>query len=407
MILHDLKATGGSNAKQMVLRRASEQDKIMFKYAYNPDNVFNMKYGNINWNSVKPLIDLDITILNKILDKTITGNKARDIVEYHCSLQGDLIKLIINKDLDCGITAKTLNKVFGKGFIKLFEAQKAIEIPIKDVKVPVLGQIKYNGIRCIAHVTNDEVVFRTYNGKVFKYDGLKDIIIKGNKYGLDTSYILDGELCIGDSKGTNHTQVKVNSSIRTGKSIVGLPYTFNVFESMLIEEFDNQVCNHAYYERFEHVKSVVNRINNPMVKLAETFFFPTHKQIEDKFNELLELGYEGMILKHSDHKYKFKKTKDWIKLKDVKTCDIKCIGVTDGEDKYEGMIGALVCKGIVEGYEVVVNVASGLSDGDRARKPEYFIGETIEIKYNSVILNTKTNEWSLFLGRYVTVRIDK
>lgn len=409
MILHDLKTTGSLIAKQMILKHADELDKKMFKFAYDPDKVYNLKYKNVNWKSVEPFTSTDAILLYRILDKNIIGNKAKEAIQVHCALYGDLVKLIVSKDLDCGITAKSLNKAFGKDFIYQFKAQKAVEIPIKDVKVPILGQIKYNGIRCITHIHENKVEFRTYNGKLFKYDELENIILQGLA-GLDLqpfTGVLDGELCIGDSRGTNHTEVKVNSSIRTGKSIVGTPYTFNVFDTMSLDEFDNQTCNRVYRSRFAVVEDIISYINNPLVKVSETFQFTTHKEIEDKFSELLDLGYEGMILKLTDHLYKFKKTKDWIKLKDVKEADIRCIGTTEGKDKYEGMIGALICEGVIEGKLIKVNIGLGLTDEDRAKDPDEYINEIIEMKYNSVILDKVTNIWSLFLGRFVAVRFDK
>lgn len=403
MILNNLKATTSRTAKEYILKaQADTFDKQMFHYAYDSNKVYNLKYNFINWKSLKPLHDTDIVLLDRILAKEIIGNEARASIDYHCKEYGDLVKLIVNKDLDCGVTATTLNKVFGKDFIFQFKAQKAMEVPIRDVKLPTWGQIKYNGIRTIAHITKKSVMLRTFNGKVFHYPELEKELLACHSENI----VLDGELCIGDSQGTNHTDVKVNASIRTGKPILGRPYVFNVFDAIPMEDFDKQYCADKYSDRFNLTKQIVSGIDSDLVVPSLTFKFASHKNIENLFDTLINDGYEGLILKHPDHYYTYRKNKNWIKIKDVKDCDLKCVDTTEGKDKYEGLIGALVCEGTVDGKKVRVNVA-GLTDAMREKDPDYFIGEIVEIKYNSLIVDKDTCEWSLFLPRFSAVRYDK
>ena len=71
------------------------------------------------------------------------------------------------------------------------------------------------------------------------------------------------------------------------------------------------------------------------------------------------------------------------------------------------MIGKLKCQGIVEGKEVTVNVGSGLADLQRGLPETEFLFRTIEVKYNAVIIDSRTGEYSLFLPRFIMVRLDK
>lgn len=420
MIIHELKATPSRLDKEILLAKADTFDKTMFKYAYNPDLSYGLKFNRYDIDSVRPFEQLDEVLLKKILSGKLYGNEARQAVEEHCDYYGDLIKMIINKDLDCGVSVTTLNNVFGKGFIPVFRVQLAKEVAIDKVRVPCIGQIKYNGVRVIALVYHDRVMFKTRNGKIFKYPALAKVILNNDlnnivwpKFSLiktEPPFILDGELTIGDSQGTNHTNVSgsVNSSIKTGRPIEGNRYTFNVFDFMPLEEFNSAICLKDYEDRYERCSNIVKHINSDLVKLAETYTFNTHEDIEIKFAEVLDIGYEGLILKHMDHKYSFKRSNDWIKLKDVRTADLKCVEVIEGTGKYEGMIGALRCEGVVDnGIHVEVSVGSGLTDADRSLPWDEFEGKTIEIKYNEVIANRDTNRMSLFLPRFVCVRFDK
>jgi len=143
------------------------------------------------------------------------------------------------------------------------------------------------------------------------------------------------------------------------------------------------------------------------LELAVTNEAHNKEAVEELYEEVIAQNYEGLILKRADHLYTFKRSKDWVKLKEIKTADLKCVGVQEGTGKYEGMIGALMCEGMVEGKFVTVNVGSGLSDVQRSLDDIQYIGETIEVKYNSVIRDSVTNQFSLFLPRYAIARFDK
>ncbi len=414
-ILHKLRAEPGKIGKEILLRRADTFDKEMFKLAYDMSKMYNLKFNHINWNTVKPLHDMDKIVLNSLLSRSVTGMAARELVEAHCKQYGDLVKLICNKDLDCGVSATTLNKVFGKGFVPVFEVQLATEVDIADVTLPIAGQLKYNGVRVIAIIEDQGVTFKTRNGKEFKFPFLAERLAP-LRQAAPYDFILDGELAIGDSKGTNHTDVSgiVNSAIK-GTPINGLFHpnlVFNCFDCLPLKEFYAQECTHIYVSRFEQTKNIlmalysINSEHQKYVKLAETYEFSTREAIQAKFEDVLANGYEGLILKKWNHKYTYKRSKDWIKLKAVDTVDLVCTSVEEGTGKYEGMIGALVCEGIVEGYQVEVRVGSGLTDNDRAKSVLDYIDHKIEIKYNTVIQDRLTGQHSLFLPRFVTIRGD-
>lgn len=89
-----------------------------------------------------------------------------------------------------------------------------------------------------------------------------------------------------------------------------------------------------------------------------------------------------------------------------KYIDLTIIDMEEGSDKYEGMLGALVCTGIEDGKEIVVNVGSGLTDEERVQYWLYkkeVIGKVAEIAYD-VITKNMLGSYSLRFPRFVRLR---
>lgn len=407
MILHDLRTTTGKLMKETILRRADTFDKKMFNFAYDSDKMYFLKFNHIKWDTVKPFTDLDEVVLNKLWLRQVTGQAARDMVELHCRQYGDLVKLICNKDLDCGVSAKTLINVFGSDFVPTFDVQLAMEVPLEKVDVPLIGQLKYNGVRVVAMVYNSAVILKTRNGNQFRYGFLENFL-----QCVTEPMMFDGELTVRGCDGHTNVSGLVNSAIK-GNPITSRELRFTIFDAMPLREFQDQSCQMPYDLRYGLASKWVDYLHEyaeeevkGLIKLAETYVFQTREAIQSKFEELLAEGHEGLILKRWSHLYSFKRSKDWIKVKAIKTADLKCTGIQEGDGKYEGGVGALICEGMVEGRNVKVNVGSGLSDHQRQNAWDCFLDQIIEVKYNTLIQDSKTGQWSLFLPRFVTIRGD-
>lgn len=402
-----LRATNSTLDKEHILRgRVTDSEKQAFYHAYNPELTYGLNYGSVP--------DLECTdydsmfeLLHHLSVRNLSGNAARGAVDSFAHKNGSLIKAICNKDLDCGVTATTLNKVFGKDFIPTFKVQLAMEVPLEKVSYPCLAQTKYNGVRVIALVRKGEVTFKTRNGKTFEFPALARFIEEN----VEPGFMLDGELCIGDSQGYDHTSVSgiVNSAIH-GTPIVNPKLVYNVFDSMPLSMFLASRCDVSYTGRLNLTGQLVGDLE-PMIRLDIGRIVNSAEEAQLYFDDMLADGYEGLILKSLSHKYSFKRSKDWIKVKAIKEADLLCTGWTEGEGKYEGMIGTLVCTGQPEDNPncpvVTVEVGSGLTDEERAERPELYVGKLIRVKYNTIIQNRTTMAYSLFLPRFDGVRYDK
>jgi len=402
-VLDHLAATSSRIDKERILRDLSIADKEVFRYTYNPYYMFHVTNFDVDMSNLGYITPIGYDILDKLRNRVLTGNAARDAVEQYAYLHGDLIKLICKKDLKCGVSATTLNKVF-PGLVPQFKVQLAKEVALDEVKYPCYAQIKYDGVRLIAIKKYNDTTFFTRNGKEVNLPSLSKAITKSPM----SEGILDGEITLESGKMEDRTKVSgmINSAIHGGK-IDEDKLSYNVFDTMSIGDWQNAKCLNTYEQRLPQVDYNVSIIDDYRISIAINRLVNSEAEVNELYKTVIDNDYEGLILKPCDHLYTFKRSKDWVKIKEIKTADLECVMLVSGIGKYTSMIGSLCCKGIVEGKQVTVHVGSGLSDNQRDMADEHYLNKTIEVRYNTLIQDSVTQTWSLFLPRFVQVRIDK
>lgn len=398
-LLHTLRSTSSRIAKLSMLRHSSKLYEKVFEYAYNPYKMYYNKFRDIDWRRVEEPTEELFDVLDKVLEAGSTT--SRDMINLYARSNGDLIKLICNKDLDCGVSAKTLVAHFGKVFLPLFTIQLADDDKNK-VLFPCNAEIKYNGVRVIARIEQGKVKLYTRKGLLFSYPELERNI--ASAFRNEQNCIVDGELCQGDSSYSNHTDVSgfVTSAIRGNPIPTGLPFKYFAFDIMSVDNFDRQYCADYYTTRRDRLH--FSCMENYQVLISHCKLVNSLQEVNEYFETVYAQGLEGLILKDSNSLYEFKRSSAWVKVKAKKEETLLCYGTVDGKDKYEGGIGSLQFSGIVEGKPVKVNVG-GLKDSQRFTDPSFFIGKKFDIIYNEVI--EEKGEFSLFLPRLGGIRYDK
>ena len=85
---------------------------------------------------------------------------------------------------------------------------------------------------------------------------------------------------------------------------------------------------------------------------------------------------------------------------------LEVIGVEEGTGRNEGRMGALVCKGIDDSREILVNVGSGFSDKLRCdiwQSDTNVIGQLVEVRADAITQN-KDKTYSLRFPRFKCFR---
>ena len=352
--------------------------------------------------------------LGLLSSRTLTGNAGiehlRLILESMSESDSYVISRIIGKDLRCGVSEATINKIW-PGLVPEYPVMLASVYDdklIEKMHWPAMVQMKMDGMRFNAIVKNGKCEFKTRNGRTIDLLGEleKDFIYLAD--GVDT--VFDGELTCHNPDDNSIMDRKTGNGI-LNKAVKG---TIVLSEAKLVhatlwdviklEDFEAGYSAQSYGYRFEWL---TNQVWTDRIHVVEYSYVANLPQAQTKFQEYFSNGFEGIILKDTTAPWENKRSKSLIKFKGELECDLKVVGWEEGTGKNIGKLGALVCES-ADGL-IRVNVGSGFNDEDRSTiKAENVIGKIVAVKYNARIKNKSEGATeSLFLPIFLEIREDK
>jgi DNA ligase-1 len=362
-------------------------------------------------------------LLEALRTRSTSGHAARDMIksisEEFDSDEWNLVCVpVIRKDLRCGITDKTLNKVLGKTQyrIPVFSCQLAQDSTDRPAKMKGIKrlEVKLDGVRVLAVVTPISVTLYSRNGKEFANfpqiaDALMNVANGTVKGGMGPNgVVLDGEI-VGESFQKLMRQAHRKNDAQTEGMV------YHVFDMIPLREFKEGHCNTRQSRRLEWVKNLQNRFNQTdclRVMSGLEVDLDTakgHDQMNRYAQDAVKNGFEGIMIKNLDAPYECKRSDFWMKWKPTKSYDLTIIGVEEGTGKNSGRLGALICEGTDHGCDIRVNVGSGLSDQQRDEfweEKDKVIGQTAEILCDAITQN-QDGGYSLRFPRFLRFRDDK
>lgn len=344
--------------------------------------------------------------------RLVTGNAGIDHLRSNLEALNEqdakVIERIIQKDLKCGVQVSTANAVW-TGLVNEYPVMLCSQFDQKlvdKIKFPAIVQLKMDGMRFNAIVRNDKVEYRSRNGKEIQLLGNLDEDFIALAGGVDC--VFDGELLVND-KGVildrqtgNGILNKANKG--TISDLEAHKVRATIWDVVHLDAFKRGVCNVDYGKRWETLNHLFNLAKPKKVSLVKSWEVENYDTAKALFEEFLQRGEEGVILKDKAGIWEDKRTKSQIKFKGELECDLKIVGIVPGEGKYEGMLGAILCEssdGVVK-----VSVGSGFIDEHRKTLGEEIVDKIVAVKYNMRIKN-KAGEESLFLPVFVEIRNDK
>ena len=355
-------------------------------------------------------------LTKRLLESPAANNKLREeafelinCTSYDFDTRKMLLK-VLTKSLNIGIGAKLINKGIGKQIIpdpSLMLAQDDESEINKWSKI--ICEEKYDGVRIIAVVDGEEVKFFTRQFNEISRHYLSEIadsclrLIK--KSGLKGSWFFDGELTDTNRKSVSGKVTKMLKGSPSDQ--IGDDLLFNIFdleETSVLQDGKGFI---PFEIRRDTLEGVFEENTSTSLVLAESFLAKEKEDIYTYYKSIIAKGGEGVILKNPEHVYECKRSKNWIKLKEVNDCDLVITGWYPGEGKREGLIGGFICED--QSGKIKVRVGSGFSDDDLkeiSKDPDSYISRICAVQYN-VIISDKNDNWSLFLPRLVEVRSDK
>lgn len=388
-----IKNTSSSLGKQAILKQhiVDTPFKQVMKFIYNPyfkTNISDAKLDKAPIYDGYPVPETPQEIMQFLVDHPTGDRETCGVVKtwmYRLSSTEEkwLARAIITQDLQIGVTATTLNKVYGADFIPKIGVMLGTpldKVPESRRHWPYIVTEKLDGVRRIMLKQGGTV--RLFSRSGHEDTGLVDIVKEAEA--LPDNYAYDGELlAIGNFKDSI-AQRQATNSLANRKGVKhGL--TFNVFDMVPIDEFLSGMCHRnaatrkallaatlgdesgelvhpspedygqfmiAYNDQYDHqlIKPV------PILAVAHTM-----EDIEPVVNSLWAAGREGVMLNDVKGLYEQKRSKGLVKMKKTETYTLRVEGFAEGTGKYDGMLGAL----ITEYQDCWLQVGSGFTDYER------------------------------------------
>jgi DNA ligase-1 len=430
--INDLESSDSRIHKENVIEKALMAAKLgsssaqCFLYncylAYNPFFTFNVKKVP----ETKDLIDKENPwvafwgLVESLRTRAITGNRARDKID-EISQQFDsdewngLARRVLIKDLRCGISEKTLNKVLGKTDwrIPIFSCQLAQDSTDQPKKLKGIKrlEVKLDGVRVLAVVNGSACTLYSRNGKEFEnFPQIADFIEEHRKAfqrdsGFGGQFVLDGEI-VGKSFQALMKQAQRKRDANTDDMI------YHVFDIMPLTEFREGFCNIKQSKRIDLLKrSQAFLPENGCVRVmpgldVDLDTAEGHDIMRRFAEDAVVEGYEGIMIKNMDAPYECKRSDFWMKWKPTITVDLNIVGFEEGTGRNAGRLGAIICEGVDNERTICVNVGSGLSDANRDEywlNRDKLLGDVVEVQADAVTQN-QDGSYSLRFPRFLRFR---
>lgn len=388
--------------------------------AYNPYYVFGVKQipettGLENRPNKWPTF---WALCEALRTRSLTGHAARDRIlavanEFDSVEWNSLCRRVLIKDLRCGISEKTLNKVLGKTEWKIpvFGCQLATdsEKHVTKLKGPMRIERKLDGARVLAVVTPNGVTLYSRNGKEFEnFPEVADAIFANRRafmFDRHTSVVLDGEI-MGESFQELMKQAQRKSNVKT-KDMV-----YNIFDFIPLADFERGFWNKNQLGRLailESARAKLTGINNLTITDGIEVDLDTpegHDIMRRYADDAVAAGFEGILIKNLRAPYECRRSSFWMKWKPVISVDLTIVGFEEGTGRNTGRLGAIICEGDDNGRKIHVNVGSGLSDSNRDEywaSRDNLCGNLVEIEADAVTQN-QDGSYSLRFPRFVRFR---
>ena len=424
-IITRLEADNSRLAKEAVLQSAMEEGLDEFfegvRMALDPLVTFGVKQvpekdevisaQGCEWKVFKQLAD-------QLQARELTGHAARDAIELVMSSataeQWNMFyRRILIKDLRCGVSEKTVNKIakkFPQYAVPTFTCSLAHDSANHEKKMVGKKQIeiKLDGVRVITIIQGDKVEMFSRNGKQFhNFDHIiEEIKAVIKDHPVPYPLVLDGEVM-----SANFQDLMKQVHRKDGKQSTDA--VLHLFDTIPLGCFQNgswdkpqsfrSAITKAWVEQHTSVLQHVQALDWEEVDLSTN-------EGQQRFVELnkaaVDGGYEGVMIKDIDAPYECKRTHAWLKAKPFIEVTLEVTDVEEGTGRNEGRLGAVVCAGVDDGKDIRVNVGSGFTDDNRSdfwTHRNDLVGQLVEVRADAVTQN-QDGTYSLRFPRFKTFR---
>lgn len=416
-LVNSLQNESSTNAR-MAMLEANKDDKEVL--GFFEACLGSKKYGvrQIPEHSAGEGVEMQemFNLLDQLSSRKLTGNKAKDAVKdllNRADEKGaDLFIRILHKFPNCGVETTLCRRVWPETFTKDIKLLKAMPFSARNmakISWPAISQTKMDGARCLAFVEDGKATFLSSSGKEFKN---LEALSKDISDAISDGWIVDGELLVAGNDGKILSRKEGNGILNkalhsTISERESNRVRFVVWDIIPMVEYDRGYGSVPYWKVVQMMQKTFSSCK--MVSVVESKEVANKDEAFIHFQQMLNRGEEGTILKNREMVWEGKRSKSCVKFKIIIENTLKVVKMVEGNGKLRGMLGMAVCEtsdGLVR-----VGVGSGFSDEERqalwdAQEDLLAKGLFLEVKSNGLIA-TESGDWSLFLPRCSEIRLDK
>lgn len=412
-----------TNKEQIILAEAEAGNTEFFqgcRLALDSTITFGIKQVPERTGPDGPGVDWDsfTLVLTGFVNRSITGNLARDTLNElmsNCTNAqwNDWYRRILIKDLRCGVSEKTINKVVEKNYadyvIPVFSCQLAHDSANHEAKVrgSRFIEVKLDGVRVITIAYPDGRVNQfSRNGKELVNFPHVTEQLSALAHTLTEPTVFDGEI-MSSSFQDLMKQVHRKSDVQSNDAVL------NLFDILTLKDFEAGFSARTQIERSTWLKQwfEANEESLPNVAVVGQELVDLDSEAgQRKYKEInalaIEGGYEGIMIKDPEAPYECKRSHAWLKLKPFIEVSLEVQGVEEGTGRNEGRLGALICSGDDGGKFIQVNCGSGFTDNDRIdywTNRNSLFGAVVEVRADAITQN-QDGTYSLRFPRFLRFR---
>lgn len=416
-VLKKVSSISGTNEKIALIKSFDDEDlKEVYKWLFDNSRIsgiaekkFEKDYGFElagDWSTCDQKTIQDVF---RYLDNHHTGSgkdviEVKDLMKKICVTdeEKEIFKKIVCKNLPLGVDSKTINKCF-PGLIPTFDVclcDKYYDKPeVVDGSREFAISTKIDGCRCIAIKEKGNVRLISRQGKPWL--GCKEIEETIKNLPIN-NFVFDGEITIKDfMKYPSKDVYKMTTKIISTKDEEKKGVCLNIFDGMSLEDWNKKCCDKDYEDR-HYILDELSELNksDALNFLEDIYIGKDVSQIEKLMKGVVRReDWEGLVIKFTDSKYEWKRSKNWLKVKAFDEMDLIIKDVEEGTNSNKGRLGALICE--IEHPKlghIEAKVGSGYSEDERIRFWEMkkeLIGRVVSVQYFEQTENTSTHIKSL------------
>lgn len=423
-IILELESDNSRLAKEAILEREAEaENQELFagiRWCLSPYATFGVKkVPEHKHQDGKGLEWADFeSLLTALSTRALTGHDARDTIEITMLMStrsqwNNWYRRILIKDLRCGVSEKTVNKVL-KDFsniepVPVFECMLAHDGANHEKKITgrKLIEPKLDGVRVITIIDplNNTVTQYSRNGKVLEnFTHITDSLLK-HIHLIERPMVLDGEV-VSSSFQELMKQVHRKDNVQAGDARLML------FDILPLSEFKAGKSVMGQRRRtnlLKSMKSIFDTIGYIDIIPQDEIDLDTYVgelQFKQINKDAIHNGFEGIMIKDPDAIYECKRSTSWLKQKPFIEVSLQVVEVEEGTGRNVGRLGALVLEGVDDDKEIRVNCGSGFSDSDRGvfwAGRDSLPGQVVEVRADAITQN-QDGSYSLRFPRFLRFR---